>query len=103
MALTLARQLPQEAVIIPVQALGELFSVLVRKAGKSRTEARTAILTWHDTFAVIETSREIMLAAADLATNHRFAIWDAVILVAASQAGCRLLLSEDLHDGFTWA
>jgi predicted nucleic acid-binding protein len=25
-----------------------------------------------------------------------------VILSAASQAGCRLLLSEDLQDGFTW-
>ena len=103
LALTLVRRLPQEAVVIPVQVLGELFSVLVRKAGKSRTDARAAILTWHDTFGVIETSPEIMLAASDLATDHQFAIWHAVILAAASQAGCRLLLSEDLHDGFTWA
>ena len=44
-----------------------------------------------------------MLAAADLATDHQLGIWDAVILSAASQAGCRLLLSEDLHEGFTWA
>ncbi|HWB99103.1 MAG TPA: hypothetical protein VG672_20485, partial [Bryobacteraceae bacterium] len=34
--------------------------------------------------------------------DHHFGIWDAVILSAASQAGCRLLLSEDLQDGFTW-
>jgi predicted nucleic acid-binding protein len=44
-----------------------------------------------------------MLAAADLATDHQLGIWDAVILSAASQAGCRLLLSEDLEEGFTWA
>ena len=43
-----------------------------------------------------------MLTAADLATDHRFGIWDAVILSAASQASCRLLLSEDLQEGFTW-
>jgi predicted nucleic acid-binding protein len=43
-----------------------------------------------------------MQAAADLATDHRLGIWDAVILSASSQAGCRLLLSEDLQDGFTW-
>jgi predicted nucleic acid-binding protein len=43
-----------------------------------------------------------MLAAADLATDHQLSIWDAIILSAASQAGCRLLLSEDLQDGFTW-
>jgi predicted nucleic acid-binding protein len=43
-----------------------------------------------------------MLAAMYLAAVHQFSIWDGVILAAASQAGCRLLLSEDLHDGFTW-
>jgi predicted nucleic acid-binding protein len=43
-----------------------------------------------------------MLAAADLATNHRLGIWDAVVLSAAAEAGCRLLLSEDMQDGFTW-
>jgi predicted nucleic acid-binding protein len=100
--LDLVRNLPQEAAVIPVQVLGELFNVLVRKAGRSRTDAREAMLGWRDTFPVIETSPEIMLAAADLATDHQFGIWDAVILSAASQAGCRLLLSEDLQDGFTW-
>jgi predicted nucleic acid-binding protein len=44
-----------------------------------------------------------MQAAADLATDHQLGIWDAVIVSAASQAGCRLLLTEDLHEGFTWA
>lgn len=43
-----------------------------------------------------------MLAAADLAANHRLGIWDAVVLSAAAAAGCRLLLSEDLQGGFTW-
>lgn len=43
-----------------------------------------------------------MLVAADLATDHQLGIWDAVVLSAASQAGCRLLLSEDLQEGFTW-
>lgn len=102
-ALGLVRQLPQEAVVIPVQVLGELFNVLVRKAGRSRADARAAILGWRDTFALIETSPETMLSAADLATDHQLGIWDAVIVSAAAQAGCRLLLSEDLHDGFTWA
>lgn len=101
-ALDLVRRLPQDAVVIPAQVLSELFNVLVRKAAKSQTDARTTLLEWRDTFAVVETSSEVVLMAADLATDHHFAIWDAVILSAASQAGCRLLLSEDLHDGFTW-
>jgi predicted nucleic acid-binding protein len=101
-ALDLVNRLPQGETIIPVQVLGELFNVLVRKAGKSRSGAREALLSWRDTFPVIETSSKIMLTAIDLATDHQFGIWDAVILSAASQAGCRLLLSEDLQAGFTW-
>ncbi len=102
-ALALIRRLPQEAAIVPVQVLGELFNVLVRKGGKSRSDAREAILSWRDTYPSVETSPEAMLAAIDLATDHQLGIWDAVILSAASQAGCRLLLFEDLQEGFTWA
>lgn len=101
-ALDLIRRLPQETIVLPVQVLGELFNVLVRKAGKSRADARDALMSWRDAFPVIETSPEIMLAAADLATDHRFGIWDAVILSTASKANCRLLLSENLQEGFTW-
>ena len=102
-ALSIIRRLPQSSTVIPVQVLGELFNVLVRKGGKSRRDARDALLSWRDTFAVVETSPEIMLTAAGLATDHQLGIWDAVVLSAASQAGCRLLLSEDLQEGFTSA
>jgi predicted nucleic acid-binding protein len=99
----LIRRLPQEAGVVPAQVLGELFNVLVRKGGKSRRDARDALLSWRDALPVVETSPEMMLTAADLATDHQMDIWDAVILSAASHSGCRLLLSEDLQDGFTWA
>jgi predicted nucleic acid-binding protein len=102
-AIALIRRLPQEATVVPAQVLGELFNVLVRKAGKSRSDARDALLGWRDASPVVETSAEVMLAAADLATDHQLGIWDAVILAAASRSGCRLLLSEDLQEGFTWA
>jgi predicted nucleic acid-binding protein len=102
-ALALIRRLPQEAAVVPAQVLGELFNVLVRKGGKSRSDARDALLSWRDAASVVETSPEAMLAAADLATDHQLGIWDAVILSAAAQSGCRLLLSEDLQEGFTWA
>jgi predicted nucleic acid-binding protein len=95
-------RLPTSAVIVPVQALGELFNVLVRKAGRSRTAARAAVQYWGNAFSIIETSQVIFLAAADLAAAHRLNIWDAVILAAAAQAKCGLLLSEDMQEGFTW-
>lgn len=101
-ALELLQKLPDGATVVPAQTLGELFNVLVRKAGRTPAGARNAILSWSDAFTPVETSPAVMLAAADLAVDHQFGIWDAVILAAAAAAGCRLLLSEDLHDGFTW-
>jgi predicted nucleic acid-binding protein len=101
-ALEVIEKLPGDSTFLPVQALGELFHVLVRKAGRSPERARTALLSWQDAFPLIETSPAVMLAAADLATHHRLGIWDAVVLAATSAAGCRLLLSEDLQAGFTW-
>jgi predicted nucleic acid-binding protein len=100
--LGLLRKLPPQSVVVPAQVLGELFHVLVRKAGRSRKEARTALLSWRDGFAVLPTSNACLSAACDLSADHQFGIWDAIVLAAASQAGCRLLLSEDLQDGFTW-
>ena len=57
-ALALIHRLPQEAAVVPVQVLGELFHVLVRKGGKPRGEARDALLSWRDAFPVVETSPE---------------------------------------------
>jgi predicted nucleic acid-binding protein len=102
LALELVGSLPQASVVLPVQTLGELFQVLVRKAGRSRASARFAILSWRDAFSLFETSAGTMLAAADLAVTHQLGIWDAVILCAAAEADCHLLLSEDMQEGFIW-
>lgn len=101
-ALELLKRLPDHAVIVPAQALGELFNVLVTKAKRSREAARTAVLTWRDAYAVSDTSAMVVVNALDLARDHRMRIWDAVMLSVAAEADCRLLLSEDLQDGFTW-
>jgi len=70
-ALDLLRRLPQDLIVIPVQVLGELFNVLVGKAGRSRSDAGSALLSWRDAFQLIETSPNTMMAAADLATDHK--------------------------------
>ena len=101
-ALDLVQALPVSSVVLPTQVLGELFNVLVLKAKRPAADARTAILGWRDAYPLSETSESVMINAIDLASDHRLRIWDAVILSAASEANCRLLLSEDLQDGFTW-
>jgi predicted nucleic acid-binding protein len=100
--LKLIQRLPPEAVVLPAQALGELFNVLVRKAKRRPTRAREAVLSWRDAYAVVDTSEAVIVNATDLASDHGLTIWDSVMLAGAAEAGCRLLLSEDFQDGFTW-
>lgn len=101
-ALEVISRLPAGESFLPVQALGELFNLLTRKGGRTASKAQSALQIWQDAFLLIETSRNVMTAALDLASDHQIQIWDAVILSTASSARCRLLLSEDLQDGFTW-
>jgi predicted nucleic acid-binding protein len=101
-ARALLRRVPQLTAFLPVQVLGELFAVLVRKGGRTPARAREAVIGWRNAFALIETSRSVMISAMDLAADHGFSIWDAVIVCAAAEAECRLLLSEDMHNGFVW-
>ena len=64
--------------------------------------AREAVLNWRDAYTVAETSAAVIVNAMDLASDHGLSIWDSVVLAASAEAECRLLLSEDLQDGFTW-
>lgn len=100
--LELIQRLPPALIVLPVQTLGELFNVLVRKAHRRPTRARAAVLSWRDAFPVVETSASVMISAMDLASRHGLTIWDSVVLAASAEAECRLLLSEDLQEGFTW-
>jgi predicted nucleic acid-binding protein len=101
-ALALIGALPVGAVVLPAQVIAELFQILIRKGQLIPSQARTAIFSWCNVFPVAETSLPVLLGAAELAVTHRFSFWDGMILASASEAGCRLLLSEDLQPGFTW-
>jgi len=95
-------KLPRGDTFVPAQVLGELFCVLVGKAKFPHEKARATIINYLELFPIIDTSSAILKSAADLSVNHQLQIWDAVILAAAAGAGCRLLLSEDMQEGFTW-
>ena len=83
LALDLVRSLSGSDTFIPVQVLGELFNVLVRKAGRSQADARDALLGWRDTYSTIDTTAEVLLTATDLAGDHGLGIWDTIVLSSA--------------------
>lgn len=94
--------LNDDELLVPAQALAELFTVLVRKARWPAAKARAAVLAWHDVSLVADTTSSVLLEAMDLTAMHQYSLWDAVMLAAAAQARCRVLLSEDMQAGFIW-
>ena len=101
-ALQAVRRLHDDELLVPVQALGELFAVLTRKARWSPAAAQSAVTHWCDRITPIPTTVAILRDAMEIAALHRIASWDTLILAAAAQEGCSLLLTEDMQDGFTW-
>jgi predicted nucleic acid-binding protein len=92
--------LASDEVVVPAQALAELFTVLTRKARWDAAPARAAVLSWRDACLVADTTSSVLLQAMDLSVDHQLSLWDAIMLAAAANAGCRYLLSEDMQHGF---
>jgi predicted nucleic acid-binding protein len=89
-------------IILPTQVLGEFYNIQVRKFGIEAEEARRRVLAWSARFELRAATPEIFAEAFAMAASRQLQIWDALILATAANAGCALLLSEDLKDGFVW-
>ena len=95
-------QLSDADLVVPLQCLGELFRVLTGKAGRSTSQAQEAVLGWMDAYPVLESNAAAWRGAMDLCVAHQLASWDALVLNVAAEGGARLLLTEDLHQSFSW-
>ena len=96
----IARQVILEGGVISVQVLNEFTNVLRRKFSLSWDEITEAL---EDVNTALDTVRPIDVethsAAVELAREHGFSFYDALIIAAALQAGCDQLLTEDLQAG----
>lgn len=88
--------------VLCTQVLGELYNVLVRKAGRPTEDALAALDLWRADCRLVGISDVVFWNAAGLAAANRLQIWDAVILAASEAAGCAVMLSEDMQHGFRW-
>ena len=79
-----------------MQVLQEYFVTVTRKLQVDARIARRKVELLAE-FDVAAPDIPDILAAIDLHRLHGFSFWDALILRSAKQAGCRVLLSEDLQ------
>jgi predicted nucleic acid-binding protein len=84
---------------LSVQVLNEFASVAARKLNMETAEIREILATVRAVCTVVPMTVEIHDLALDLVEQHRFSIYDALIVAAAQRAGCDVLYTEDLHHG----
>jgi predicted nucleic acid-binding protein len=101
-ALRLLGQPGDAAMVVARQTLAELHAVLVRKTRLPPAETSERVREWAAQLELIDTNAAVFEAALGLAGDHGLQIYDSLILAAAVEARCDLLLTEDLQDGFAW-
>jgi len=84
---------------ISVQVLNEITNVLRRKFGQGWREVRAFLDRIELLVEVRDLMRDTHRAALIIAERYRTNWWDALIIAAALEADCTILLSEDLQAG----
>lgn len=88
----------QHTGVVSLQVLQEYFVNATRKLGLDTGLVRQKVEAYCR-FDVVEPVAADILAAIDFHRLHQISFWDALILHSAKQAGCRVLLTEDLQHG----
>jgi len=82
--------------VVSLQVLHEYFVTVTRKLHIDPRIARRKVELIAE-FDVASPEVADILAAIDLHRLHGVSFWDALVLRAAKQAGCSILLSEDMQ------
>lgn len=88
----------EESLVVSTQVLVEFYSVSTRQQLMQPVRALELVRLWseHDT---VSQTPELVLRGIALHQEHSLSIWDAMIVQAAFDAHCDIVLSEDLQHG----
>lgn len=86
--------------VVSTQVVQEFYVVTTRKLKIPLSEERAAkAVRGIAKLEVVGVDVPLVIAAVDTSRTARISLWDALIIEAASRAGCERVLSEDLNAG----
>lgn len=89
-----------ENLVVSTQVLQEFYVVTTRKLKNPLSEELAArAVRGIAKLDVVGVDVPLVLSAVDTSRTVRLSLWDALIIEAASRAGCERVLSEDLNAG----
>lgn len=86
--------------VISTQVMQEFLVAATRKLGVEPLVAKGVLKTFA-VFEIVQISPALIHEAIDCCILNQLSYWDALILAAASSAGCSKVLSEDLNASQT--
>lgn len=94
------RILREQDIVISFQVLQEFFvnAVHPRKLALTPVQAAAYCRAWL-AFPVAPLRASTFVRTLEIATRYQISNWDAAILAAAAESGCRIVYSEDLNHG----
>jgi predicted nucleic acid-binding protein len=84
---------------LALQAISEFYAVVTRKRIVRPSEAAAQARDWLDLFRSAAPSAAAVRTALAHAAAGRASYWDALLVATAAEAGCTVVLTEDLADG----
>jgi predicted nucleic acid-binding protein len=84
---------------LTLQALGEFYVATTRKGMTPPAEAAAQVADWLELFPTIASSAAAIRAALAAASVGRASYRDALLVATAAEAGCTIVLTEDMSDG----
>lgn len=87
--------------VLSTQILSEFYVTVTRKLPEPVSEAQAAqAIDWLGLLnPTIPVDTALVRRATQTSRSAQLSYWDGLVLAAAAQAGCELLLTEDLNDG----
>lgn len=85
--------------VLTLQSLSEFYSVATRRRIMAADRAANLVRQWLSLFSTVAVSVTAIRTALDHAPTGRASYWDALLIATAAEAGCSLVLTEDMADG----
>ena len=92
------RSIEEESFVVSTQVLVEFYATSVRRRLLGPAQALELVRFWggHDT---VPHTPDLVTRGLELHQAHSLSVWDGLIVQAALDARCDVLLSEDLQHG----
>jgi predicted nucleic acid-binding protein len=98
-ATAIMRQSPRADCWLTLQSISEFYAAVTRRRLVSAPTAAAQAADWLDLFPSIAVSATAIRTALPLAVAGRASYWDALLVATAAEAGCTVVLTEDMADG----